>query len=482
MKKATALVGVVVVLGVAYVGSTWYLGKKTEETMVRVVDDANRRLVKALGPQAQDFGLKIEIASYQRGWFSSDVSYVLHTKDEQGEPFTIALADHVGHGPFPVNALSSGNFMPMLAYSQTQLAPTPSTQKWFDAMKGEPPVNAVSRIGFDTSGASTWNFLPLDYTDEELHAVFSGGTIQVDFSNQFKDSVASGQFASFTLTQKDSDEGVVMSDMRIQGESESTGDGPDDAKITSLMTVDAISVNEDGGQLLLASKFGVSFDSERREKLMDLDIRYDLGSLTFKQQPLGQFSFGFGGKQLDADAFTQLTAFYDQSQAALAGGDSAIIGSAEYQASILQTLVELLASEPKLSIAPIQWKNSAGESLASVEVDLFKPAQDPAAVGLEAYAAQAIRRVKLDVAVSKPMVLQAIRQTAAVTEEQPDLDPDTVAQLYDSYVEKLQNLDFAVVENDIAKSTIVFENNGFIVNGKEVSLPEFMMRGMMLAQ
>src|SRR5690606_20281917 len=131
-------------------------GKKTEETMVRVVNDANNRLVKALGPQAQSLGVRIEIADYQRAWFSSDVTYVIHTKDDQGEPFTIALDDHVGHGPFPVNALSDGNFMPMLAYSQTQLAPTPSTQKWFDAMNGVPPVNARSRINFDASGASTW--------------------------------------------------------------------------------------------------------------------------------------------------------------------------------------------------------------------------------------------------------------------------------------------------------------------------------------
>lgn len=482
MKKSTALVGVIVILGVAYVGSSWYLGKKTEETVVRVVDDANGRLLRALGPQAQGMGVRIEITDYQRGVFSSDVSYVIHTKDDQGEPFTIALSDHLGHGPFPVNALSDGNFRPMLAYSKAQLAPTPSTQKWFDVMKGVPPVNAVTRIGFDSSGDTVWNFLPLDYADDDLHAVFSGGTVKVDFANDFKDSVASGQFDSFTLTSKEDKEDIVMSNMSITGSSESIGDGPDDAKVTSRMTIKEVSLKEEEGVTVQLSDFGVSFDSERRAKLMDLDVRYDIGGLTVKEQSLGQFSFGFGGKQVDADALTRLAAYYEELPADQDGSETSSAASAERETKVAESLVELLASEPKLSLSPIQWKNSAGDSIASIEADLSKPDQDPNSVDLQVYAAQAVKRVKLDVSISRPMAMQAFEQAATLSEEEQGLDAAMIAQIYDAYLQKLQSLELAMVEGDIAKSTIVYEDNGFNVNGTEVSLPEFMMRVMMLGQ
>ncbi|MFA5490663.1 MAG: YdgA family protein [Candidimonas sp.] len=482
MKKSTAIVGVIVVLGVAYVGTSWYLGKRAEETVVRVVDDANGRLVRALGPHAQGMGVKIEIADYQRGWFSSDVSYVIHTKDDQGEPFTIALSDHMGHGPFPINALKDGKLQPMLAYSQAQLAPTPSTQKWFDAMKSVPPVNAVTRIGFDSSGDTTWNFLPLDYADDDLRAVFSGGSVKVEFANDFKDSVASGQFDSFTLTSKEDKEDAVMSNMRIAGTSESIGEGPDDTKVTSRLTVETISLNEESGRTVLANNFGVSFDSERRGQMMDLDVRYDLGGLTIKDQPLGEFSFGFGGRQVHADALTRLASYYEELPGDEDGSEANQGSSADREARIMESLTELLASEPKLSLSPIQWKNSAGDSLAAVELDLSKPTQDPAAVGLQAYAAQAVKRVKLDVSLSKPMAMKAFEQASTLSDDELGLDAATAEELYDAYVQKLQGLELAVVDGDIAKSTIVYESNGFNVNGQEVSLPEFMMRVMMLGQ
>src|SRR5690606_25060049 len=105
MKKSTGVVGVIVVLGAAYLGTTWYVGKEAQKAVERVVAQANERFAKALGTELGGSGLTLNIDDYQRRFFSSDVTYTLSLKDEDDKPIELILRDHLQHGPFPVDAL-----------------------------------------------------------------------------------------------------------------------------------------------------------------------------------------------------------------------------------------------------------------------------------------------------------------------------------------------------------------------------------------
>lgn len=61
MKKSLVAVSVIVVLGAAWTGASWYTGKQIEQHMGEVVDNANGQL-KAYLPKA---GVKLSYENYQ---------------------------------------------------------------------------------------------------------------------------------------------------------------------------------------------------------------------------------------------------------------------------------------------------------------------------------------------------------------------------------------------------------------------------------
>src|SRR3546814_5068591 len=114
----------------------------------------------------------------------------------------IKFSDHLEHGPFPAARLKAGNFAPLMAVSHARLTPTPSTQKWFDALKDKDgsPVSASTTIGFSGTGHSVWLIKPFKIAKEDGKAAFSGGTINVDLANDYRDKTVTGEFGSFAMT------------------------------------------------------------------------------------------------------------------------------------------------------------------------------------------------------------------------------------------------------------------------------------------
>src|SRR5690606_23739972 len=135
------------------------------------------------------------------------------------------------HGPLPVSALSSGDFMPMLAHSQAHLLATPATQKWFDSQNGKSPLNIETRVGFGGTGKSVWSFSPAELVEDDEKISFSGGAIEMDFTNDFNDNTATGQVASFSITNEQSGENLLIKN--IQGSSKTTMSNENDVSTQS---------------------------------------------------------------------------------------------------------------------------------------------------------------------------------------------------------------------------------------------------------
>ncbi|MGO2435550.1 MAG: YdgA family protein, partial [Serratia proteamaculans] len=135
MKKSLVAVSVIVVLGAAWTGASWYTGKLIEQRMGEVVDNANSQL-KVYLPKA---GVKLGYENYQRGIFSSKIRYVLRadgsvTTDEAplkaGDE--VAFMETIDHGPFPFAQLKKFNLLPSMASLHTELENTPATKGLFD--------------------------------------------------------------------------------------------------------------------------------------------------------------------------------------------------------------------------------------------------------------------------------------------------------------------------------------------------------------
>lgn len=475
MKKSTGVIGVIVVVGAVYLGTTWYVGQQAQATIEHAVAGANERISKVLGVDASASNLKFQIDNYQRHFFSSDVTYALRVKDKDGKQIELILHDQLQHGPFPLNALRAGDFTPMLAFSQSQLVATPAVQKWFDSQNGQSPLHMETRVGFGGAGKSVWTFAPTELADGPEKLSFSGGVIEASFSNDFNDNISSGQFDAFSASNDQTGESVALKNIQINSAT-TTGDNKD-VKLTSNATIDSLLANDAGDDPVTIEKLSINLDSHQQDKLLDGALQYNFGRLLAGDVDLGSVSVGGKVHQLDVVALTALATEYDAIQTRHGvDNDQELVLTPEEEASMREKLMALLASNPSFEVGPLVWKNDKGESQAALQVNLVSPA-DADEQRVDVLAAEILKRAQLDLSVSKAMIIQAIAQGQSDPQEKQQMEM-MGAMIYDQYVARLSQAGLLKVDDDKAAGAIVYENNQIDLNGTPMSVEEFVQRAM----
>ncbi|GAB2902642.1 YdgA family protein [Paralcaligenes sp. KSB-10] len=478
MKKSAKVLGVVLVLGVAYLGASWYVGKRAQAVIEQSVQQANVRLAKMLGPDLGGSGLKVSIGDYSRHVFSSDVTYVLEMKGADGKPIDFKLADHLQHGPFPFDALRSGDFSPMLAFSRARLAPTAASQKWFDSLKGQTPVAAVTKVDFSGAGHSQWTLQPLDYANGGDSVKFSGGKIDMVFSRNFDNSTITGQFDSFGLAQADDHENLQFKNIELKSKTITAGEN--DTQVQSSASADNMVFSSDVNEPLQVEKLTVNLESQQKNQLLDGALRYDFGRIVAGKADLGSISAGAKASHFDVATLSALANQYDAIKAKHGNATDEDLTLTDAESALLrQKFLDVLASNPSVSIDPLVWKNDKGQSTIALNVNLVSPADKEAALnaGADTLLPQILKLVTLDISISKPMFIKTMSQLQGGGPAGGQADM-LGAMLFDQYLGKLQTTGLVKLDSDKAVSAIRYENNSIDANGKKMSVQEFVQRAM----
>lgn len=471
MKKSAVLAGSIVVLAVAYTGAAWYVGMEAEKTIRAAVDRANGRIVKTLGPDPGAVGATISIDEYQRGFFSSDARYTVVVQDGTDRT-EFALQDHMQHGPFPWALASQGSFTPLLAYSRSQLVDTESVKRWFDAARGAMPLTADTRIGFGGEGVTSWELAPLEWAQADDRLSFSGGRVEVRFSNDFRDSDAEGEFASLVLGGA-ADEGLVhMKDLRVDA---TTRTGADESvQVESRLQAAVLSVESMADENLTVEQATVSLDSTQTGELLDAALRYDFQRVLLGDVDLGSMSVGGKVERFNFEAFSALAAEYDaiEREHDVEPGEDFEL-TPEDEARLLAKVAPLLASRPHLAIEPVVWRNDKGETSLALTAAL-RPLPEGEVVDPDYVLDGMLEQLRLQVALSRPMLLQAISRSAGSEDEGRQLEM-LAAMMFDAYIERLEQQGLVKREDDRALADIVYRDGQVDMNGRSMSLDEFMM-------
>jgi uncharacterized protein YdgA (DUF945 family) len=475
MKKSTGVLGIVVVLGVAYVGASWYIGKQAQSTIEQAVAQTNQRLIGVLGPDLGGDGPKIVITDYQRHIFSSDVVYSLELKDSDGKLLAFKLKDHLQHGPLPLDAVREGDLAPMLALGNAAMVPTAATQKWFDSLKGESPVTMTTKVGFAGTAQSTWKFKPLSLFEGKNALEFSGGAVDVDFSNGFKDSAASGLFASLRVLAAANGEDLLAKGIKFN--SVTTTSDANDVRLKSDAAIDDLVMASSLDPTIHIKTMKIDLSSVRTNNLLDGALHYDFGQVGVGQADLGHIAVAVKGQRLDTTALAALRAEYEGIKAKhhIADDEDFLLTDAE-SVTMHNRLMALLASDPSVSIDSLVWENNKGRSAITLDVDLAHPADKTSAdTGLDALLAQIVKRVNLNLSISRPMFIQAIAQS-----QQSSVDSQQADQLggllFDQYAGQLRQLGLIKMDNGNAVSAIQYENAMIVANGQKMTVPQFIQR------
>ena len=470
MKKSAVIAGSLLVVAAAYTGVAWYVGLEAEKTIRAAVEQANQRIVKTLGPDLGSVGATLEIDHYQRGVFSTEARYtfVVQDGDERTE---LSMQDAMQHGPFPWDLLKEGRFTPLLAYSRSQLVDTDTVKRWFDAARGAMPLTADTRIGFNGEGVTVWELAPLEWVAEEDSLSFSGGKMEARFSNDLRDSEGEGSFGTLVVGNGLDGETVTLKDIRVESRSSTAAD--ESVEVHSTLHVAALVVDDMAAESLALEQVSVAFDSVQKASLLDAALRYDIQRIMVGDIDLGSVSVGGKVARFDFEAFSALLAEYDaiaREHGAQEGEDFDLTPQDEER--LLARLVPTLASSPELALQPVSWRNEKGETTLALSLAL-QPLPDGDAQAQEEALADSLRELRLELALSRPMLLQAISRATGGEDEGKQLEM-LAAFMFDAYVERLEEEGLVRREEDRALATVVYSEGMVDVNGREMGVDEFL--------
>lgn len=132
MKKTALAIGIIAVLGIGYVGATWYTGNVIENK----INDKIKEITQVANIKQDKYNVAITYNDYHKSVFSTKLHLTItispkDTSNSDVKPIKV-FDDNltVHHGPFPLPALSNGVFSPQMAWLEYQMNEQTSPELW----------------------------------------------------------------------------------------------------------------------------------------------------------------------------------------------------------------------------------------------------------------------------------------------------------------------------------------------------------------
>ncbi|WON78600.1 DUF945 family protein [Serratia sp. UGAL515B_01] len=481
MKKSLVAASIIVVLGAAWTGASWYTGKLIEQRMGEMVEIANSEL-KSYLPNA---GIKLSFENYQRGLFSSQARYVLRADDsvptdnaqlKPGEE--IAFLETISHGPFPVAQLKKLYLLPSLASVHSKLENTPRLKTLFEITKGQSLFSAETRIAFSGDTATTIDVIPVEFRGDKNSLRFSGAKINADVGRDMKTTVLDVTNDS-TIISAPNQFGQI-GQIRLQGLM-LTGNTHQNQFNLSLgeqaVNLKQLNVSIDGKETLSMEGIKLATQFDEQDSKLDGQINYALDAIKIQGNNFGSGKLLLKINNLDDKGVKEFSERYNQQTMALLQHGE-MLSPEDYQqqsaALLLKNLPLLLKGNPSLSIAPLSWQNSKGESSFTLSIDFLDPAQaSTTAETSEQPLVRFVKKIDANLKIPVSMAAEAMAQTAKL-QGHSEADAQKMAQMQLQQLATLgQALQLITLKDDIISNSFHYADNQIELNGKKMSLPAF---------
>ncbi|OKB64630.1 GTP-binding protein [Serratia marcescens] len=482
MKKSLVAVSVIVVLGAAWTGASWYTGKLIEQHMGEVVDNANGQL-KAYLPKA---GVKLSYENYQRGLFNSQVRLVLRADGNDAANGAelkpgdeVAFLETIDHGPFPFAQLKKFNLLPSMASVHTQLENTPAVKELFEITKGKSLFTADSRISYSGDTASAIDIIPLDYQKDKSSLKFSGATLNADVSSDLKTIALDANSDNIAVSSPNAfgqNEQITFQGFNLKGTSNESKFG---VKLgDQTMTLKQFKLAVDGKDAValdgfnLVSKFG-----EQGSSNIGGQIDYTMDALKVQGNDFGAGKLTLKIDNVDGKALKDFADSYNQqAMALLQQGENLDPDVYEQQTTELlqKYLPLLLKGNPSISVAPLSWKNSKGESTFTLDLALTDPSKAGAqAESPDQMVARVVKKLDLSLTIPEAMATEVTAQTALLQGYNAEDAQKLAQQQVQGLAAMGQMFKLTTQKDGVIASKFHYADNQVDLNGNKMSLQEF---------
>jgi len=481
MKKSLVAIGVVVVLGAAWTGGAWYTGKQFEQLLPSVVADANTRIKTAF----PEMGIKLVVDNYQRHLFSSRVNVVLVSDGSTGDNKPLKPGDQIvineiiDHGPFPLSQLKKGVLIPSMASVSSQLDTTPRVKPLLEASQGKSPLTAVTRVAYNGDTVSAITLLALDFKNATSLLRTNGGNINLSIDHDLNKVVADGAIGSLVIggeNQWQQHEQVALQDLTLDS---ATHKGKQDYSIgENTLKVKTLTYSIDGKDLLSTDNLSqITRANEDNDKL-NVQVAYSLDALHVQGQNFGSGKLMLKLSNLDPKAIAQFSQQYQaQAQQIMqqTGNVDPALQQQQISHALLSNLPIALKGSPYLSIAPLSWKNSKGESAFNLTLNLNDSAQSPA--NETASVLPWLPYVnKLDAKLTIPldMATELTTQFGKLQGYNDDDAQKLAKQQIQGLAAMGQMFKLTTVKDNTLTSSLLYADNQVNLNGQNMSLQNFL--------
>lgn len=477
MKKSLVATSVIVVLGAAWTGASWYTGKLIEQRMGELVSNANEQ-IKTLLPKVD---IKFIYKDYQRGLFSSTVRYILQVNNgATGEKTLadkeeIAFIETIDHGPFPLAQLKRLNLIPSMASVHTELANTPALKKLFDVTNGQSFFTADSRISYSGNTSSAINFIPINYKQNSTSLRFSGATIDADISRDMREVKVSGSSDSIIFASKnhwDQIEQFNVQGLTLKSDHKA---GKFDLSIgDQQISIKQIGLSMDGKETASLLGFNLTTQLGETDKNLNGKLTYTLDALKIEDNDFGSGKLAFAFDRLDGQNLKTFSHAYNQLVlTTVQAGENLdpLVYQEQMREMLIANLPMLLKSNPTFSIAPLSWKNAKGESTFTLNVDLTDPAENKTEA--EPLLAQAVKKVDATLTIPMAMATELVTQVGRLQGYTPEEAQKSAQQQVQGIAAMGQMFRLTTTKDDVISSNFRFADKQIELNGQKMSLPEF---------
>ncbi len=483
MNKSLVAVGVIVALGVVWTGGAWYTGKKIETHLEDMVAQANAQL-KLTAPESN---LEVSYQNYHRGVFSSQLQLLVKPIAGKENPWiksgqSVIFNESVDHGPFPLAQLKKLNLIPSMASIQTTLVNNEVSKPLFDMAKGETPFEINSRIGYSGDSSSDISLKPLNYEQKDEKVAFSGGEFQLNADRDGKAISLSGEAQSGRIDAvNEYNQKVQLTFNNLKTDGSSTLASFGERVGNQKLSLEKMTISVEGKELALLEGMEISGKSDlvNDGKTINSQLDYSLNSLKVQNQDLGSGKLTLKVGQIDGEAWHQFSQQYNaQTQALLAQPE--IANNPElYQEKVTEAFFSalplMLKGDPVITIAPLSWKNSQGESALNLSLFLKDPATTKEAP--QTLAQEVDRSVKsLDAKLTIPvdMATEFMTQVAKLEGYQEDQAKKLAKQQVEGASAMGQMFRLTTLQDNTITTSLQYANGQITLNGQKMSLEDLL--------
>jgi len=458
-KFVTVICIVLTTLIGAYAGISVWFGSRIQTETRAGLDAINEHLAnRGIKP------ITVKESGYQRGIFSSQVSYLISVPSVSPEvkPLQIQVLTDIDHGPLPLHALLKGQLSPALAIAHSRLIATESTQSLFTITKGQSFIDGRSIIKLNGKIELNWTALPLDFTQNDIHSVFSGAQLNASVDANFK--AWQGDVAIDAIDLTNPNAALKLSGIRLYTNSQESQTGLTVG--TRGISVETMQASYTGLPAINLKKLETRFVLNENSDLLDGVANYDINQLTIGTKELGSFNFLASLDHLNAGAINSLADLHHNVlvRSLNNAADEDLVTNSDVKAFWQQVQI-LLKDKPALHINPMSWKTNNGESEFTLHMSLGPVDPGVNGVGLTGNPIQAFHAT---LNLSKAMLINLwaeIKQASGAPESKArqSAEKEVTAAIIMANVMKL-----AKVSGDNITTNLTLDQKTFKLNGNAI--------------